>query len=170
MEFSLLSITTTLLIGAGCFAIGYLLAGAGLHHHDRQDAAATTRSCSRLLSWARSAVKGEAKSDGMAICLLSGEEDEGEDDDDDDEKEEAEGEEARQQQRRQRRDRPKQQQQPMVSPFLEIETLAEILEDFKMVCLYCILKVNILCSAVDNHCVSCKKRFEDGKGEDCCPM
>uniref|UniRef100_A0A1D1XM60 Putative RNA-binding protein YqeI n=1 Tax=Anthurium amnicola TaxID=1678845 RepID=A0A1D1XM60_9ARAE len=94
MEFSLLSVTTTLLIGAGCFAIGYLLAGAD---HQRGGGGSTTGRCSRFVSWARSAIKVEAKSGAGAVALPSREdgevvEDDHDDDDDDESGEEEEGE------------------------------------------------------------------------------
>ncbi|EHA8592285.1 putative peptidyl-tRNA hydrolase 2, mitochondrial [Cocos nucifera] len=97
---SLLTVSATLLVGAGCFALGYLLASAsppspGGDHNKRRKTARL-----RFLSWAQTVV---SKASGTATSAAAAETGDTE---------------------RTRQKKP---------ALLEIENLADILEDFKMV-------------------------------------
>ncbi|XP_010917328.1 uncharacterized protein [Elaeis guineensis] len=98
---SLLAVSATLLIGAGCFALGYLLASAsppspGGDHNKRRKTAGL-----RFLSWAQTVVsKASATAVAAAAAAETGDTE------------------------RTRQKKP---------ALLEIENLADILEDFKMV-------------------------------------
>lgn len=99
---SLLTVSATLLVGAGCFALGYLLASAsppshgGDHDKKRRKAAGL-----RFLSWAQPFVSKASATAATAAAAVETEDTE-----------------------RTRQKKP---------ALLEIENLADILEDFKMV-------------------------------------
>ncbi|XP_078429509.1 putative peptidyl-tRNA hydrolase 2 isoform X2 [Wolffia australiana] len=108
MEVSIFSVTSTLLIGASCFAIGYILA----------DSSAKTLSCNRFVSWMRSAVKGNNPlPESTSVASLQ----EAKFANDDDKKEEKVS------------GTRQAKTIPLAVVPLEIENLAEMLEDFKMV-------------------------------------
>lgn len=99
VSLSLLSVASTALIAAGCFAAGYLFASSS--HQTRDDDDNDNNLCRRLFRWAPPILAGKPRAAAAKEADVDGEVQRG--------------------------------RLKARKPALEIENLAEILEDFKMV-------------------------------------